>query len=59
MLPNKTKKAPGHLRSAEAALRKSALDYPGAYEEFPWGHRAIKVKGKTFVFLGAARPRRI
>lgn len=51
MLPSRTKNAPAHLRSAEAALRKSGLGYPGAYEEFPWGHRAIKVKGKTFVFL--------
>jgi predicted DNA-binding protein (MmcQ/YjbR family) len=41
----------GHLEEAEMALRDIALGYPGAYEEFPWGHRAIKVKGKTFVFL--------
>jgi predicted DNA-binding protein (MmcQ/YjbR family) len=34
-------------------LRKVALAYPEAYEDMPWGHHAIKVKGKTFVFLGA------
>lgn len=34
-------------------LRKLALAYPEAYEEMPWGHHAIKVKGKSFVFLGA------
>ena len=34
-------------------LRKLALGYPGAYEEMPWGHHAIKVKGKAFVFLAA------
>jgi predicted DNA-binding protein (MmcQ/YjbR family) len=34
-------------------LRKDALKYPEAYEEMPWGHHAIKVKGKTFLFLGA------
>lgn len=40
-----------HLLRAEAALRKAALAYPEAYEEFPWGHSAIKVKGKVFLFL--------
>jgi predicted DNA-binding protein (MmcQ/YjbR family) len=34
-------------------LRKAALAYPDAYEEMPWGHHAIKVKGKAFVFLAA------
>jgi predicted DNA-binding protein (MmcQ/YjbR family) len=36
-------------------LRKYALGYPEAYEEMPWGHHAIKVKRKTFVFLAADR----
>ena len=39
------------LTRAEAELRKYALAYPQTTEEHPWGHRAIKVKGKTFVFL--------
>ena len=30
-----------------------ALGFPEAYEEMPWGHHAIKVKSKTFVFLAA------
>lgn len=34
-------------------LRKLALGYPEAYEEMPWGHHAIKVNGKAFVFLAA------
>jgi predicted DNA-binding protein (MmcQ/YjbR family) len=34
-------------------LRKVALAYPEAYEEMPWGHYAIKVRNKTFVFLAA------
>lgn len=38
-------------KTAEAKLRDFALAYPEAFEEFPWGHRAMKVKGKTFVFL--------
>jgi predicted DNA-binding protein (MmcQ/YjbR family) len=44
--------ARNHLAKAEAALRKIALAYPEAYEEFPWGHSAIKVKGKIFFTLG-------
>jgi predicted DNA-binding protein (MmcQ/YjbR family) len=36
-----------------ARLRKVALSYPEAHEDMPWGHHAIKVKGKTFVFLAA------
>lgn len=40
------------LRTLEAVLRSHALNLPGAFEEFPWGHRAIKVRGKTFVFMG-------
>ena len=29
-----------------AALRKHALTYPEATEEFPWGDRTIKVRGR-------------
>lgn len=35
----------------EAILRDFALTFPQAVEEFPWDHRAIKVKGKIFVIL--------
>ena len=35
----------------EDALAVFALRYPGAYEENPWGHRAMKVRRKVFVFL--------
>ena len=38
-----------------AALRKHALTYPEATEEFPWGDRTIKVRGKIFVFLGVGK----
>ncbi|HEY1186022.1 MAG TPA: MmcQ/YjbR family DNA-binding protein [Gemmata sp.] len=38
----------------EAALRDLAMRFPGATEEFPWGHRAIKVKGKIFVTIVTA-----
>ncbi|HZE58569.1 MAG TPA: MmcQ/YjbR family DNA-binding protein [Chthoniobacterales bacterium] len=34
-------------------LRGHALAYPETTEEFPWGESALKVKGKTFVFMRA------
>src|SRR5436309_5307425 len=34
-------------------LRKRALSYPGTDEHHPWGETAIKVKGKTFLFMRA------
>jgi predicted DNA-binding protein (MmcQ/YjbR family) len=39
-------------RSAEAVLRAHALSYPEATEDFPWGERVVKVRGKVFAFLG-------
>ena len=45
--------ATGRLTREGTALRKFALGYPEAHEEMPWGHHAIKVKGKSFVFLAA------
>jgi predicted DNA-binding protein (MmcQ/YjbR family) len=44
------KPKPG-FRQGEAALRKYALSFPEAHEEFPWGERVIKVNKKIFVFL--------
>jgi predicted DNA-binding protein (MmcQ/YjbR family) len=42
------------LKRPEAVLlRAFALGFPEAYEDFPWGERVAKVKGKVFVFLGA------
>ena len=32
-------------------MRDRALGYPESEESFPWGERAIKVKGKTFLFM--------
>ena len=40
-------------RSLEGTLRAWALAYPDTTEEFPWGERAIKVRGKVFLFLRA------
>lgn len=39
------------LRRAFQAMRKRALTYPQAYEEFPWDQSAFKVRGKVFLFL--------
>jgi predicted DNA-binding protein (MmcQ/YjbR family) len=33
------------------ALRAFGLAMPEAVEDFPWGHTALKVRGKTFVWL--------
>jgi predicted DNA-binding protein (MmcQ/YjbR family) len=40
------------LSPAESALRKHALSYPEACEDFPWGEPVFKVRGKVFLFLG-------
>jgi predicted DNA-binding protein (MmcQ/YjbR family) len=40
-------------RSLGGRLRALAMGYPEATEEFPWGERAIKVRGKAFLFLHA------
>jgi predicted DNA-binding protein (MmcQ/YjbR family) len=40
------------LESLELALRDYAAEYPEVTEDHPWGHRAMKVRGKVFVFLG-------
>jgi predicted DNA-binding protein (MmcQ/YjbR family) len=40
----------------EATLRAAALAYPEAHEDFPWGHRALKVRGKAFAFMSKDEP---
>src|ERR1051325_2160630 len=40
-------------RSLGGVLRKRDLAFPEATEDFPWGERAIKVRGKAFLFLRA------
>lgn len=44
---------PDQMKQHEASLREAGLGYPGAYEEFPWGERVLKVNKKVFAFLGA------
>jgi len=45
-----TKSAPT-LAKAEKSLRDAGMKFPEATEDFPWGHRALKVKGKAFIFI--------
>jgi predicted DNA-binding protein (MmcQ/YjbR family) len=42
---------PTPLTGFAAELREHALAFPEATEDFPWGERAFKVRGKAFVFL--------
>ena len=37
---------------ARSELRRYALGFPGAWEDFPWGESVIKVGKKVLVFLG-------
>jgi predicted DNA-binding protein (MmcQ/YjbR family) len=41
----------------EAPLRNYALGFPEAREDFPWGHRAYKVRNKIFMILGGEENR--
>jgi predicted DNA-binding protein (MmcQ/YjbR family) len=45
------------LKTAFDRLRAKALAYPETHEDHPWGESAIKVKGKTFVFMGCDKAR--
>jgi predicted DNA-binding protein (MmcQ/YjbR family) len=42
-----------NLTRDEEALRKHALGRPETREDFPWGHRAFKVRKKIFAIMVA------
>lgn len=48
-MPKKT------LESLEIELRDYAMTFPEVTEDSPWGHRAMKVNKKAFVFLGGEK----
>jgi predicted DNA-binding protein (MmcQ/YjbR family) len=39
------------ITRAERAVAQMAAAFPETREDNPWGHRAFKVRGKTFLFL--------
>lgn len=46
-----TSPTPPAFPEAEKALLTAALSLPEAVEDFPWGDRVMKVRGKIFLFL--------
>lgn len=42
------------LAAAQEKLRLYGLTLPDASEDHPWGHIALKVRGKSFVFLSGS-----
>ena len=42
------------LKAAEKKLRAYGLAKPEAYEEFPWGDRAFKVRKKIFAIMSCS-----
>lgn len=40
------------LKKIFQAIRETALSFPETREDHPWGETAIKVRGKTFLFMG-------
>jgi predicted DNA-binding protein (MmcQ/YjbR family) len=49
----KTTEPTPKLTKSGLALRKFALKFPEAHEDFPWGHLAVKIGKKAFVFIAA------
>lgn len=43
------------IEAIERELRDYAMRFPEAHEDHPWGHIAVKVKKKAFVFLGGEK----
>ena len=47
----KKKKRSAKKPSPRAQLRAHALTYPDAWEDYPWGHAAYKVRKKIFCIM--------
>lgn len=48
-----SRRLPATLQKVERALATHAGGLPDVVEEAPWGHRAFKVRKKTFLFMGS------
>lgn len=44
------------LEDLANTLREAGLGYPEAWEDFPWGETALKVRKKAFAFLNFSAP---
>jgi predicted DNA-binding protein (MmcQ/YjbR family) len=40
-----------NISRVAAELRKYALSFPEAWEDFPWEHQVVKVRKKIFAFI--------
>lgn len=52
-MATKPRKRAPKRQSVQERLRAHALSLPETREEFPWGDRVAKVRGKIFAFLGS------
>ena len=50
--PTVRKRATKKPKDAKAQILAAALEYPGAWEDHPWGESVAKVGKKVFLFLG-------
>ena len=56
-LKARPKRTAGVVNPAHAELRSFALSLPETVEHLPWGHPAIKVRKKAFVFMNNDEPK--
>ncbi len=52
MTTRREKRVRSRPRTTRRRLLEYALEFPGAYEDHPWGEDVAKVNNKIFVFLG-------
>src|SRR3954471_10689263 len=50
-MSHSTKPGSAVSRKAESTLRDHCIALPEVTEDFPWGHRTLKVRKKAFVFM--------
>ena len=50
-MTTKPGKPSARIARYETELATHAASFPDVHEDAPWGHRAFKVRGKTFLFM--------